>query len=763
MPVRLYTVVWVIFVCSLAAYARGAATPAPIRYALVFTPDFEKKTLAGDETIEMQLPAAISSFDLDAEGIAFGAVRVVSAGIEQEAVVSARTDRPVATISTKNPIGPGRATIRIEFRAPIRDTCCGFYAARSGNDRFGVLHSNARRAFPSFDDPAMKAKFDISVVADVADLALSNGAVISDTPGPEPGKHTVRFSTTASISTYLVTLVVGPLRCRSGSSDGIPVRICGAPRDERLAAFALDGAEEMLRFYDRYFGVKYPFGKLDIAGLPDIPGAMESAGCILALDSSVFVDPNSSEDTLANTAIGPLAHEIGHQWLGDLVTLKSWDEFWLNEGMATWIAYKAAGQWKPNWHVELKELARTNEAMNLDALPSTPPVRSLNPPSAISYDKAAAVLRMVEAYTGEESFRNALRRYVKRYAFGNVRSEDLWNELAATTRKPVDHILADFITQPGVPVVMVHSSCDGDKSIVRLQQEGHWTIPVCVRNGAQRECRVLGGNEERVVLRTCGPVFANAGANGYYRSVYERKDLLALAGTESFLTAPERISLVNDAWAAVRSSRLDLGDFLTVAKSARNTPAVLPFVNVALAYLSDSIASEADRAALDRWRGVTVETCDSTRHAELVQKLLRSTDAKERMDTTSRLARCDAPDLVEQTWSLLFSGKLTNAEARNLRSSLFLRRAARPIALRLLLRDWKDIEKHGLITAGLFNQDLAQFCDLESRDEIARFFASVAVPPPAKAPLERALDRIGQCAAERERLQPQLHVWLISQ
>jgi puromycin-sensitive aminopeptidase len=779
-------VMWTIIACSpVAARGSGTVPVVPLHYSLVLTPDFGKKILTGEESVELRVSGATSIITLNAVDISFDTVRVVSGSRAQAGVVTGTND--TRTISVKDPVGPGPVTIHINYRAPIRDNCCGFYAVRAANNRYGVLHSAARRVFPSFDDPAMKATFDVSVVADTADQALSNGVVVTDTPGPGAMKHTIRFSRTAKISTYLVTLVVGRFQCHAGSSDGIPIRLCGAATEKRQATFGLQAAEAMLRYYNRYFGTKYPFGKLDIVGLPDIPGAMESAGCILALDAIVFVDPATApEDALKNTAVS-IAHEIGHQWFGNLVTMKSWNEAWLSEGLSTWISYKAVAAWKPAWNVYLNQLGRIAEAMNLDSVSSTPPVRSFETPGPIAYDKSAAVVQMVEGYIGESALRKGLQSYIKRHAYGNARGEDLWREISARSGKPVDQIMASFITQPGIPAVTISRACqNGDTTLTFRQQRyilnrpagqtagsERWSIPVCVGSDARRQCHILSKPEERIVLKACEPVFVNTDARGYYRSVYDSTDFLALAAANSGLSAAERVSLINDAWAAVRAERVHVGAFLNVTASMANETAVLPFVSGNLEYLREYIVSDADRDDFDRWGRTTFgqrmrvfqgdNGCDAAVHRELVDKLARSTNARERIDATSRLALCEDPQLIEQTWALVVSGKLSNAEARNLRSSLFLRRAVRPTVWQLLQRDWKEIEKHGLVTAGLFNQDLAQFCDSRSQREITAFFQSVALTSPQKMALDRALNRVAECAVQRDRLQPQLHSWLKNQ
>ena len=277
--------------------------------------------------------------------------------------------------------------------------------------------TDARRAFPCFDEPAYKATFDITLNVDNGDTAISNGAQISDTPGPEPGRHTVKFERTRKMSTYLVALLVGDFACREGSADGIPLRVCSTPDKKALTGFALEAAEHQLAFYNRYYGIIYPFGKLDIVGVPDFAaGAMENTGAITFREQYLLADPKHASLATKKTVAAILSHEIAHQWFGNLVTMQWWDDIWLNEGFATWMANKPLAEWRPDWHVELDEVRETQTALALDALRSTRAIRTyVDTPEeinevfdAIAYEKSAGVIRMVEAYLGKDAFRHAV-------------------------------------------------------------------------------------------------------------------------------------------------------------------------------------------------------------------------------------------------------------------------------------------------------------------------------------------------------------------
>ena len=597
----------------------ASLTLVPEHYSLILAPNLDTNSFTGQEAIRIRLSGITRVLSINAADITFDDAQIVSRGTRQTAKLQLDKEMEMATLSLDDPVGPGEITIEIRYRGVLQDRCCGFYTVRTGGLTYGVILSSARHVFPSFDEPSMKATFDLSATIERSDQVVSNGKVVSDLPGPGASEHTVKFSTTPRMSPYLLTLAIGKFECESGQTDDIPIRVCGPPQDKGLGRSTLEAAEFMLHFYDQYFEMKYPYGKLDFVGLPGIPGAMENTACILALDSALFGDPDkASDEWLKNLAFGPVAHEMAHQWFGDLVTMKSPEESWLNEGMATWMAYKAVAAWKPDWKVEVQELVRTNAAMDADSLASTRPIRSLDAPDKITYDKAAAVLRMIDHYIGASAFRRAINSYVRHYAYSNVGSEDLWNEIAAVSGLPADRIMAGFVTQPGIPALSVDSRCEDNRTDLNLSQRrlfvgqsgadpiqpNLWQIPVCLRVNGGESCQLLSTSHQRMVINGCGPVYANVGAVGYYRSFYDSDNLLLLAETaESKLSAAERMNLVDDTWAAVRAGKGNIGNFLSLVKlfSGEPEPAVLKSIAADLAYVNDYIVADIDRSEYREW------------------------------------------------------------------------------------------------------------------------------------------------------------------
>ena len=333
------------------------------------------------------------------------------------------------------------------------------------------------------------------------------------------------------MSTYLVAMMVGDFVCREGEAGGTPLRVCSTPDKRGLTGFALEAARQQLEYFNAYFGIPYPFDKLDIVAIPDFAaGAMENVGAITFRERFLLVDPERASLGVRKQVASILAHEIAHMWFGNLVTMKWWDDIWLNEGFATWAESKPVAVWRPEWNVHLDEASATQSALGLDALRSTRPIRTkVETPEeinevfdAIAYQKSAAVLRMLEGFVGEDGFRKGLSAYLAKHAFGNATGEDFWREMTAVTGRPIDRIMQSFVEQPGAPVVSVRTTCTGTTTELAVRQERFigapgadvptqtWTMPVCfTANAGQPRCEVIARREARRAWRrratTCSP------------------------------------------------------------------------------------------------------------------------------------------------------------------------------------------------------------------------------------------------------------------
>ena len=609
----------------------------PDNYKLTFAPDFTKNNFTGDETIQVRVLKPTSEIVLNAAEIEFEAVAVASGGNTQKAQVTLDKEREMATLAVENTIQPGPATIHIRYSGILNNELRGFYLGKDSDGRkYAATQLDAtdtRRAFPSFDEPAYKATFDVVVVAEQGMTVISNTKVVGDMPGPGDGKHTVRFATTPKMSPYLVAMVVGKFEYIEGSADGIPIRVYSSPGKKELGRFALDAAENIMRYFDHYFGIKYPYGKLDLVGLADFSaGAMENTGCITFRDVVLLVDDKHVALDLKEEVASVIAHEMAHQWFGDLVTMRWWDDIWLNEGFATWMESKPVEAWKPEWHLELEDVRGTDRALNADSLVNTHPIHQdaqtpseiLELADTISYDKTAAVLRMLEAYLGPETFRAGVNAYLQQHAYGNATASDFWSAQAQVSKKPVDKIMPTFVEQPGPPLVSVLTQCSGNSTTVTLAQQRYfydrtlfdagskelWQIPFCLRSveagmKGTEKCGLLTEKQQVFNLPGCSPsVFANAGAKGFYRSGYQAEAVRLMAkGAESALTAGERIMLLSDVWASVRVNREPIGDYLALAQGlqAERNSAVLGELCTQLDYIGEHLVNAADRESFELW------------------------------------------------------------------------------------------------------------------------------------------------------------------
>jgi len=609
---RILLVALALCACTVALFAqRLPETAVPSHYQLKFTPNFQNNTFEGSEVIDVRLPKPMSTITLNALEIDFHSVTITAAGKTQKAKVALDPKDEMATLSVPQAIPAGPAHIAIEYTGKLNDKLRGLYLSQTKERKYAVTQfesTDARRAFPSFDEPAFKATFDITTVIDKDDTAISNGTIVSDKPGPGADKHTVRFSTTPKMSTYLVALAIGDWKCLSGEEDGIPLRVCTVPGKEQYAKWALESTKHILHFYDTYYGIKYPYAKLDQIAVPDFEaGAMENTACIIYRETDFLADEKTASIPEKANISEVIAHEMAHQWFGDLVTMKWWDDIWLNEGFATWMEDKPVEAWHPDWNINLQEVQNTSNTMNYDSVVATRPIRQnaitrgqINALfDGIAYGKSAAVLNMLESYLGPEVFRQGVNNYLKAHAYGNATASDFWNAMTAASHKPINKLMPTFVEQPGVPYVGVHAQCNGDSTTVTLSQKRYfldpalfakganqlWQIPVCLKSiGADgktlaQKCEVLTKKSEQFALPGCAAwVYPNAGAMGYYRYGYEPAALNRLHhGLETVLTPAERVSMVGDEWALVRAGSEHVSNYLALVQSLRNdrTPAVV--------------------------------------------------------------------------------------------------------------------------------------------------------------------------------------------
>jgi aminopeptidase N len=600
---------------------------SPEHYDLTFTLDLAKARFAGRTGIDVRVSQATSEIRLNAVELDITSVSISAGGQTQKAQVALNVDAQTATLTVARPVAAGRARIDIEYQAALNQQLRGLYESKGKSRPYAVTQfesTDARRAFPCFDEPAFKATFAVTVVAARGDVAIANGRMMSDTPGPQPDQHTMKFSTTAKMSPYLVALAIGDFACLSGASDGVPIRICATPDKTALGQIALESAEQILAYLNRYHTIKYPFEKLDVVAVPDFAaGAMENIAAIFYRETDLLADSASASLNTRKTIVSILSHEMAHMWFGDLVTMQWWDDLWLNEGFATWMASRPAASMKADWHMDVSEALENQTALGLDSLKSTHPIHvNVDTPSEIesvfdpiSYEKGASVLRMVESYVGEEAFRKGVNAYLEKHKYANATSEDFFAAVTAASGKPVDRVMGTFVLQPGVPQLDVTTACAGNRASVTLHQSRflldgsspqsreRWQIPVCLKSpGTASSCVVMTETTQTFPLgETCAPwVFANAGGRGYYRTVYSGDALKAISrDVQASLTPAERLSLVSDEWAVVRAGRHTVDNYLDLASGfgRESIAQVLNVVTARLGFIDSYLTTPDNRRA----------------------------------------------------------------------------------------------------------------------------------------------------------------------
>ncbi len=560
-------------VCAAASFAQASAPASgplaesvpsdlprvarPSHYAIEVVPDATNLTFTGTSSIDVQVFERTDALTLHANELEFVEARLLPAdGRGKGVALDAKVDAEAQTVrlTPPQPIAPGKYRLAFRYSGKINTQATGLFALdypdkRTGETVRGLFTQfeapDARRFAPMFDEPSYKATFDLSAVVPAGQMAVGNMPIAREEP-LAGGRKRVTFQTTPTMSSYLLFFAVGDFeRLATKGPAGVDVGIVSPAGSGEQARSALEATPQILEYYTDYFGVPYPLPKLDNVAAPgqsQFFGAMENWGAILTFEKYLLIDPTITDPATQNYQYTAIAHEIAHQWFGDIVTMQWWDDLWLNEGFASWMETKASAVFKPDWFPLLQRVNGRETAMGYDAFATTHPVvqriRTVSETNqafdAISYSKGEAVIAMLEAYAGEDTWREGIRAYIREHRYGNTTSDDLWRAVEAAGARGLSDIAHDFTLKPGVPLVRADAACREGKTVLSLTQDEfsrdrknetaaspqQWRVPLLIEAGAAEPVRRVLQGSTTVELPGCGPVIVNGGQLGYFRTLY---------------------------------------------------------------------------------------------------------------------------------------------------------------------------------------------------------------------------------------------------
>ncbi len=590
-----------------AKYAFGS-TPGklpknviPLDYAVHLVPDLATLTFRGDEEIQIDVKTSTSTLVLNAHQLEIDSASVSGKGMaKQDVKPQLDKQAQTLTITLEQPLAPGHYTLALAFRGIINRNADGMYfdKYKVGSEDKVMLGTNmeptgTRSLFPSWDEPSFRARFAIAADLPAQFNAYSNMPLRKqETLVNGLKRHS--FAPTPPMASYLVVLAAGELERSAVKQDGVEIGVVTTVGKQASAAYALKSSAQLVHFYNNYFGNHYPLPKLDQIAVPGgFSGAMENWGGVIYNETAMLYDPAKSPVSTKQTAFKVLAHETAHMWFGDLVTMAWWDNLWLNESFASWMAAKATNHFNPEWNVRLGENNSRENAMGVDALKTTHPIyqkidseeQAAGAFDSITYDKGQAFVTMLEAYLGENAFRKGIRDYVAKHKYSNTTGADLWDALSKASGKPVEKIASDWTTQPGFPVVNVEAVCDkGQRTITlsqhqfysdnKLSSDQLWNIPVQIRNGNGKSDYVLLDAKSKSVQRPgCdGAIVLDPDSVGYYRVQYSPAMLADITAKLASLPDSARLKIVTDANAMVSKGNMPIGAYFDLVKALGNEP-----------------------------------------------------------------------------------------------------------------------------------------------------------------------------------------------
>jgi tricorn protease interacting factor F2/3 len=563
----------------------------PINYDINFEPDLKTFKYKCREAISVKILKSTKIIKINSLNLKIKKALV----IKNKETLSAKvkTDEKLGQIALMlNSSVSGNAEIVMECEGCNWEKLSGFYRSTfklNGKDHYWLTSqfepADARRAFPCFDEPAFKATFNISFLIDKKLNALSNmpEKFVKDLGS----KKLVTFKTTPKMSSYLVYLCVGEFKVLKGTYGKIKINVVTTSDKIALAETALDYGKKFLKYYDDYFGVKYPLPKMDFIAVPDFAiGGMENWGAITYSEIGLLVDKKAISVGAKQRIAELTSHELAHQWFGDLVTMKWWDNLWLNESFATFMSYKAMKKVFPEWNIDIQAiLSRTAGALGADQLRSTQPigvkVNSVNDmaeafDSSITYSKGAAVLAMLEDYMGADAFRNGIRHYIKKYSYTNATEHDLWNALGKVAKNgsKFDSLASYWINTPGYPMIEVkYDNKEIELSqrrffLIDKEDSSLWPVPMHYikkdKAGKKEGLLLLDKRKLKIREKDLDYIKLNYGQKGFYRVKYPNAilDKLGKLVKDKGISGLDAWGIESDLYSIARASRIKASVYL---------------------------------------------------------------------------------------------------------------------------------------------------------------------------------------------------------
>jgi aminopeptidase N len=621
-----------------APYAFGS-TPGklpkdviPLQYSAHIVPNVAGNSFRGTQTVEIEVLKRTSTIMLNADNLEIDAASLSGKEIGK-LPLKPILDKGQQTLRFElaQPLAPGKYALDLAFKGQINREGRGLFYVNykaGGADKkliaTTMAPTDARRMLPSWDEPSFRARFKLTVDVPGNFKAYSNTPIEKQEPLPK-GMQRVTFGNTPKMPSYLVVLVAGELERVAAKQDGVEIGVVTTEGKGASAAFPLQASRDLLRYYNHYFGIPYPLPKLDQIAIPGgFNGAMENWGAVVYNEPTLLYDPKKSPERVKKFTFNINAHELAHQWFGNLVTMAWWDNLWLNEGFASWMAAKATQHFHPEWRPYLDDIAEREYVMNLDARKTTHPIQTRIDTEeqaaaafdAITYSKGQAFLRMLEAYLGEDNFRKGIRAYMAKHQYSNTTSADLWAALEKASGKPVEKLASDWTTQPGFPLIKVEQACEEGKRKITLSQEQYrldepavekrlWNVPLQVGTvNGKAWTTLLSGPSTTITQASCeGALVVDPYSVGYFRVHYDPASFRALAEQAPRLMDSTRLRLLADSWSLTLAGRMPLDSYLDLVRTYGNEPrpAVWEALLSHLRTVSSLLQGEPEQALVRRF------------------------------------------------------------------------------------------------------------------------------------------------------------------